>query len=815
MSRLVLVGSGVCHQGLRLLDGRLVAVVRKAADLELVVALAKRPAPHGLGEVNARKGGLGVVGVGERDAILVDAVALGRCGGVVVGDADDGELAGVVALGVKVAHHVGDLGGVPVVPQARALAGGKLLAHGKRVGAGPLERDARLAEVDILGLGITLHALGLALGGGGKDHGAVPHGLLRRGICRGVDEGEGLAAGLPTTAREGLDALDGAGRHLLGVIAVGEGRHDALGERHDAAVRLHLVVQILGADAVAFAVVAHDDVILGAIVVVAGLAGVHFGEAVNIGLARVLCRREVDARELHVARGVVCGGEDAVRRALGHGRADGLVDGLGVKGGGVAAVAADGLEAEAEHTLRQGVGARVVRIGLVGHEGHRGLVVVVGVGEGGGLIGNGGVGGGHACARVVGLLGHEDVRDLERAVMLILDGHLDLIARSREGHAVLLAGELEDGVGVGARSGVGDVAERDVGVLVRLADSHVNIGGTGLVRLCVLGHGGAVGRLEAQREGVAVSPVAAGEGLLGPEALACRQRGGRDAVAVDEDELVGIRRLVAGRGGDEALDGVALALNLLAGLDAANEREAVGERGALAGLGKEGAQGGKEVPLGGLGLGGDLLHLVVVTGREAKDADGLARGDAVHVAIPELERGASNAAVGVEDAGVVAGVALGQLEAEGERSVRGSKAVICRDLLGDLQARHAHIGVLDAGRLGEELVDLQIAKVIAVGGLGAVLDEPHAVDARVRVDDGQAAGVVVGDVLQDGLAVHERAAVLHVHPAIGHRRVGRDALGGGDLAAPRKVAVAVHGGGLERALDVDERIVQARLAAEL
>ena len=264
-----------------------------------------------------------------------------------------------------------------------------------------------------------------------------------------------------------------------------------------------------------------------------------------------------------------------------------------------------------------------------------------------------------------------------------------------------------------------------------------------------------------------------------------------------------------------ALDGVALARQLLRAPEAQDEREAVGERGLLPGLGQEGAQRGKEVALGCLGPGGYLLHLVEVTGREAVDADGLAIGDAVDAAVLELELVARGGAVGVEDAGVVAFLVVRQLKAEGERGIRRGETLVCRDLLGDLEARHAGVGVLNAGRLGEELVDLQVAEVVAVGHLGRVLLEPHAVDARVGIDDGQAVGVVVGDVLQDGLAIDERATIPHAQPTVGELAVRGDALGGGGIAAPHKVTVAIDGGGLERALDVGEGVVQARRAAEL
>ena len=474
VGHLALVGGGVGYPRLGLAHGRLVAVVREALDPEVEVAAVKRLAQHGLGEVDARKRGLGVVGVRERHAVRVRAVARGDGAGVVVGHAH-GELVRVVALGIEVAHHISHLGGVLVIAHAGILGVRVLLAYAKRVGAGPLERDARLAEVDVLGRSVTAHALDLALRRVRKDHGAVLHGLARRGIGHGVGEGEGVpVAALPAAAREGLDARDGSRGHGLGVIAVGEAWDNVLGKRLRRAVN-DLVVQVLGVDAGAVAVPAHDDVVLGVVIGVAGLAVVDLGEPVDIGLAGIIGRREADAGELHVARGVAGRGADAIGRALGHGALDGLVDRLGVKGRGVAGVAADGLEPEAEHAVHQRVAAGVVRIGLVGHEGDGGRVVVVGVGEGGHLVRDGGAGGGHLVAGVIELLGHGDVSDLERAVVLVLDGHLDLIARGREGHAVLLARELVDGVGIGARRTEGDVTERDVGILFLRGDGHVNV----------------------------------------------------------------------------------------------------------------------------------------------------------------------------------------------------------------------------------------------------------------------------------------------------------------------------------------------------
>ena len=158
-------------------------------------------------------------------------------------------------------------------------------------------------------------------------------------------------------------------------------------------------------------------------------------------------------------------------------------------------------------------------------------------------------------------------------------------------------------------------------------------------------------------------------------------------------------------------------------------------------------------------------------------------------------------------------IAQRQLEEElrvGGRLLRGVVVGLVHilDLLRHLQARDALVLDAHAHRGREQLVDLKVAQVAALGGRPVrrlVLEERHAVPTGVKLHDGQLAGrPVPHHVLQHAPVVAQRA-VLHVH---GVGTVGLNLV-------PRHRAVTGQRAGLLVALDVGQRVVDGVVGAKL
>ena len=345
------------------------------------------------------------------------------------------------------------------------------------------------------------------------------------------------------------------------------------------------------------------------------------------------------------------------------------------------------------------------------------FVRIVTVGEGCDLIGNIRVGVG---TRVVALLHHIHARNDQCTGAVII--HLDRrgIDSSGVAYAIRLgigAGNiLRDGIGVGTRLGIGDIAKRcRLDFLVQRNRRHA-----------VLGHGGTVLRRKLHGKGIAIGPIATFEHLLGAQTVFGLKRYRVGAVVVGKLEFVARRDLPVHERCNLALDGVASSRLLLAADLTAHEAKAGRKHRLFGGTGHGVDDTRQHVAVGRLALGSELAHAIAGILLKAVYADGLAGLDGVGVAVPKLKGIAHSVAARIEHMRLVALLGLRQGELKRKRQILVirilsgcSKTSICRHRLGHLQRCHATIGILHGRCRGKEMIELECAQLST--GLGGIV----------------------------------------------------------------------------------------------
>ena len=640
----------------------------------------------------------------------------------------------------------------------------------------------------------------------------------RAGIIRSGGKVKGVALALvPVATAHGLLTLQGHARGLHAIF-IGKGRRGLVVQLPYRAVFCDLVVLDRGQDAGAILGVANHGVIDRPVVCHArdpvGFLGQLLGKLVYVGTPRIRLGGIGDRRPRHRAVGVVAHGGGVVLGTLGHGSRHVCVDRIGVERCVDIHKAANALERKVKSVLGKRERPGVVGQDLLSMDDDLRFVRIVAVGEGCDLIGN-------LCgsrfARVVTHPLHIHARNDQCTGAVII--HLDRRGIDGSGVAYAIrpgigAGNiLRDGIGVGTRLGIGNIAKRRLrGILGELNRRHRALG--------TVGHGGAVLRRKLHGKGIAIGPIATFEHLLGAQTILGVELYGAGAVFVGKLEFVARRDLPVNERYNLALDGVASSRLLLAADLTAHEAKAGRKHRLFGGTGHGVDDTRQHVAIGRLALGSELAHAIAGTLLKAVYADGLAGLDGVGVAVHERERVAHSVAVRIEHMRLVALLGLRQGELKRKRQILVirilsgcSKTSICRHRLGHLQRCHATIGILHGRCRGKEMIELECAQIGAIGGI-IVLIKGHAVDARIGKDGRQLAVAVatVLDIAQDGLGTLRRLVIAHMHPVARKRR--RHALGGARLA-PCQVSVGVNGRTLQLALNVRKRVVDGVGRAKL
>ena len=807
--------------GLSAIDRRLNAVVPKTRHGKGKLARSRGATLKGLAHRHAAKGARRMVCIGEGGLIDYALVRIGRAG-VGVGHARHVQLARVVAPLVQIGHHDGRTCGVPVHGHARRGTKRNILGDIEAKGARAVECHGRGA-FGAKGERGNASRLGRASDGlvSVNDNGTIRYRLLCgltqdscAGIVRSGGKVKGVALALvPVSAAQGLLALQGRTRGLH-TIYIGKGRCGIRVQLLYRAVLCDLVVLDRGLDASALPGVAHHSVIDRSVVGHACDAAGILSKLVHVGASRIRLGSIGDRRPRHrTVFGVVAHGRGIALSALGHGGRHARVDRIGIERCFVVRIAAHTLELKAKGVLGKREGPGLVGQDLLGMDDDVLLMLVVAIGEGRGLVGNLC---GSRIARIVTHLHHLHALDEQSASLVVLHHDLRGIDGGRVAYAVCpgigTGDNLLDGIDVRARLVIGDVAKR-----CRLIGDVANrcrraiLGELDRRRLALgtVGHGDAILGRKLHGKGIAIGPRAAVEHLLGAQAILH----GVGAVVVGELELIAGRNLSVLERGDLARDGVAGSrLLLTAGLAVGKPK--AGGKHRLVGRAGHGVNDARQhVAIGLLALGGELAHAVAVVLLKVIYADGLSGLDGMGAAVLEHKGVAHGVAARIEHVRLVALLGSRQGEPKCKRQVvafrvlggRG-KPVIRRHGLGHLQACRTTIGILHGRCRGKEVIELERAKVSAIGGT-IVLVKGHAVDARVGIDRRQlaVARLAVLDIAQDGLGTLRCLVIAHVHQAV--RKSRRHALGGARLA-PRQVALGIcTSRALQLALDVRKRVI--------
>ena len=684
----------------------------------------------------------------------------------------DGQDKGIIARGGRVGvHELGFIHGFAVqvvhLRQGAQCAGAVVgdghnhLVHGGVVGdRGAVARDLTQV-VGVLSGGVKLEGIkgDAAVGGveGGTQRGAGAVGVVVQG------KAEVVALQRPAAALH-LQGLVGGQLHIIGgggLVGVGKRR---LGAFHRGLLAVDDLEILRGTGQLAGAVVGdgHNHLVLGGVVGDAGNAAGVLGDIVNV------LTGGVEGENLIAEGGGGAAAGDS-GRALFDGR-QGLVALLAGQGEG------------------EGVVARPVAAGQrfadLEQRGGRGRVGVGGVGVGkGGAVG---------AAAAVGNVG------LQRAAFV---AHRDGGRHRRvDGNAANLRGLLGDGVTIGTHLLVGDGAER--GLVALGVARNRNLGVTGR-------HGGIALTGQGEGKGIAVGPVAAGQGLgqlqsgrgCGRGVGVLKHHGGVVAAALkgfpaavvllDEvgdagvgvgafqgdvhlGQILGVAVNHVGLAAGHFLDGVPVGFADVRGAvgDIAEGDRTAGRVGGVAALG--GRHGG---------LGGDGLVQVVrrrALQREAELAVGQpGRAGVVHIALEGLE--VDHFIVRVEGVGEGSHVAV--------RGVRG--AILLHNLLQGIAAQRklalAVVGDAHGGAVNGLIVGNTGDAVFRAGGV-----LPDVVHILARLGEGDGAEVEV-DRRACGGSVRRRDIDLRIPGSGGIRLNGgrKRRIGGVDGLQQEAVGVAV------------------------
>ena len=620
-----------------------------------------------------------MVCVGKGGLVGYGLVCIGGVG-IGVGHARH-ELARVFARLVQVGHHDGRASGVLVHGHARLAVLRGILGDIEAKGARAVERHGRGgfgAE------GERGHASRLGRGGsslvGVNDNSPVRYrlcgGLVQSGhagIVRSGGKVKGIALALiPVATAHGFLALQGHARGLH-AIYIGKGRHGVRVQLPYRAVCRGLVVLDRGLDAGTLLGVAHHGVIDRCVVghardIIVGALSEH----IHVGASRIRLEGIGNRRPRHRTVGVVAHGGGVVLGALRHGGLDALVDRIGAERCVGIRIAAHALERKAEGILGKGEFLPgVVGQFLLGMDGDVPLILVVAIGEGSYLIGNLLLSLG---ARVVTYLHHLHALNDQSAGMIVLHHYRRGIGGGRIAYAVCpgvgTGDNLRDGIGVGARLGIGDVAKRcrligDVvkrfrrGILGELDRRHLAPG--------AVGHGDAgIGR-KLHGKGIGIVPIAAVEPLLDAQAIFGIKRYRAGAVVVGELKLVARGNLFTLELADLTRDGAASSRLLhAAGLTA--HKAKAGRKHRLVGRTGHGVDDTRQhIAARRLALGGELAHAILVALLKVVHANSLAGLDGMGVAVLDPKGLTCGLAVRTEHVRLVAllGLRQGELKCKG------------------------------------------------------------------------------------------------------------------------------------------------------
>ena len=725
--------AGPCHligqAGLGAIDRRLNAVVPKARHGKGKLARGRGATLKGLAHRHAIKGTRCMVRVGKGSLVGYELVRIGGTG-VGVGHARHAQLARVVARLIQIGHHNGRACGVLVHGHARLDILRSFLGDVEAKGACAVERHGRGG---FGAKGERCHASRLGRAGdclvGVNGNNPILHRLCSGfaqtscvGIVRSGGKVKGIALALiPVTTAHSLLALQGHARGIH-AIYIGKGGRDILAQLLYRVVFCGLVVLDRGLDASTLLGVAHHGVIDRSVVVVghARNATEILSKPVHVGASRIRRGGIGDRRPRHRAVGVVAHGCDVALGALRHGGLDARCDRLGVERCVVVRIATHTLKRKAKGVLGKRERPGVVGQVLLSMDDDAVFVRIVAVGEGCDLIGNL-CGSRFAC--VVAHLHHLHARNDQCTGAVII--HLDRrgIDGSGVAYAIRLgigAGNiLQDGIGVGTRLGIGNIAKRRrLGILGELDRRRRALG--------TVGHGGAAHRRKPHGKGIAIGPIATFEHLLGAQPILGVKRYRAGAVVVGKLEFVARRDLPVHERCNLALDGVASSRLLLAADLTAHEAKAGRKHRLFGGTGHGVDDTRQHVAVGRLALGSELAHAIAGTLLKAVYADGLAGLDGVGVAVPKLKGIAHSVAARIEHMRLVALLGLRQGELKRKRQILVirilsgcSKTSICRHRLGHLQRCHATIGILHGRCRGKEMIELECAQLST--GLGGIV----------------------------------------------------------------------------------------------
>ena len=497
-------------------DRRLTAVVPKARHGKGKLARGRGATLKDLAHRHATKGARCMVRVGKGSLVGYGLVRIGGAG-VGVGHARHAQLARVVARLIQVGHHDGRAGGMLVHGHARLAILRSFLGDVEAKGACAVERHGRGG---FSAKGERCHASRLGRVGdslvSADSNGPIRHclcGGLTQTSCTGIVRSGGKVKGIalvlvPVTTAHGLLALQGRARGIH-AIYIGKGRRNVRVQLLYRTVFCNLVVLDRSLDASTLLGVAHHGVIDRSIVGHARNAAGILGELVNVGTSRIRLGGIGDRRPRHRTVGVIAHGRGVTLGTLRHGGRHFLIDRIEAEYRAGICIATHALELKVKGILSKRERPGVVGQVLLGMDDDAMFVRIVAVGEGCALTGNIRLG---VDTRVVALLHHLHALNDQSTGMVILHHDRRGIDSSGVAYAVCpgvgSGDNLRDGIGVGTRLPIGNIAKRRrPGFLGELNRSHLALGNAG--------HGNAVVGCKLHGKGIAIGPIAALEHLLG------------------------------------------------------------------------------------------------------------------------------------------------------------------------------------------------------------------------------------------------------------------------------------------------------------
>ena len=348
------------------------------------------------------------------------------------------------------------------------------------------------------------------------SNGPIRHclcGGLTQTSCTGIVRSGGKVKEIalvlvPVTTAHGLLALQGRARGIH-AIYIGKGRRNVRVQLLYRTVFCNLVVLDRSLDASTLLGVAHHGVIDRSIVGHARNAAGILGELVNVGTSRIRLGGIGDRRPRHRTVGVIAHGRGVTLGTLRHGGRHVLIDRIEAEYRAGICIATHALELKVKGILSKRERPGVVGQVLLGMDDDAMFVRIVAVGEGCALTGNIRLG---VDTRVVALLHHLHALNDQSTGMVILHHDRRGIDSSGVAYAVCpgvgSGDNLRDGIGVGTRLPIGNIAKRRrPGFLGELNRSHLALGNAG--------HGNAVVGCKLHGKGIAIGPIAALEHLLG------------------------------------------------------------------------------------------------------------------------------------------------------------------------------------------------------------------------------------------------------------------------------------------------------------